>query len=146
MHLAVARALPSSYFGDVDRVVSMVARDDPDSRGRALYIVTAGWFMFALAFLAVGGIMGFLVRAVAGDVAGKVVFSVMEGAACFCLAGCVHVVRRWYWYLPKARTRLRGGDRPAYEEYMRLALPRDSSAVFQSAIGILVAVIVFASV
>jgi hypothetical protein len=49
----------------------------------------------------------------------------------------VHVLRRWYWNLPKARRRLRAGDRAAYEEDMQRSLPRTSSVVFQSLVGIL---------
>jgi hypothetical protein len=69
----------------------------------------------------------------------------MMGACFFCLAGCAHVVRRWYWYLPKARRRLRAGDRPAYEAAMQRALPRNSSVVLQSVVGILTTIIAFAS-
>jgi hypothetical protein len=69
----------------------------------------------------------------------------MMGAGFFCLAGCAHVVRRWYWFLPKARRRLRAGDRAAYDEHMRRALPRNSSVVAQSVVGILTAIIAFAS-
>jgi hypothetical protein len=80
-------------------------------------------------------------RVLAGDHAGTVVVSILLGAIFFCVAGYAHVVRRWYWYLPKARRRLRAGDRPGYDAYMQRSLPRNSSIVFQSAVGILAAVI-----
>jgi hypothetical protein len=98
-------------------------------------------FVFLVAIL----VVGVPVQALAGDRAGNVVVSIAMGAGFFCLAGCAHVLWRWYWYLPKARRRLRAGDRPAYEEAMRRALPRNSSVVLQSFVGILTAIIAFAS-
>lgn len=144
IHLAVVRALPSS-FGDVDSIVSIIARDDPESRRSALYIINAAWGMFAFAFLVAMVVVGIPVQVLAGDRVGGVVVSILAGASFFCLAGCAHVVRRWYWNLPKARRRLRGGDRPAYETYMQRSLPRNRSVVFQSVVGILTAVILLSS-
>jgi len=128
-----------------DSVPWSIARDDPDLRRSALYIINAAWGMCAFAFCVAIGLVGFPVRALAGDGAGNVVVSLAAGASFFCLAGCAHVLRRWYWYLPKARRRLRAGDRPGYDVYMASAVPRNSSVIFQSAVGILVTVIVFAS-
>ena len=141
MHLAVVRLMRPVIGGD--SVPWSIARDDPDMRRSALYIINAAWgvlgFGFGIAMLVVGDAVQF----VAGDRAGNAVWSVMMGASFFCLAGCAHVVRRWYWYLPKARRRLRAGDRRAYEEYMQRSLPRNSSVVFQSVVGILTAIIAF---
>jgi hypothetical protein len=100
--------------------------------------------MLAFAFLVAMLVIGIPVRVLAGDEAGRVVISVCLGGIFFCVAGCAHVLRRWYWYLPKARRRLGAGDRPAYEEYMRQSLPRNSSIVFQSVVGFLAFVITLA--
>jgi hypothetical protein len=144
IHLAVVR-LMRPIFGDVDIISWSIARDDPDSRRNALYAINAAWAMLAFAFLVAILVVAIPVQALAGDRAGSVVVSIVMGGGFFCLAGCAHVLRRWYWYLPKARRRLRAGDRPAYEEAMRRALPRNSSVVLQSVIGILTTIIAFAS-
>jgi hypothetical protein len=89
--------------------------------------------------------IGIPVRVLAGDRAGNVVVGIFAGASFFCLAGCAHVLRRWYWYLPKARRRLGAGDRPAYDEYMQRSLPRNSSILFQSVVGIMTAIIEISS-
>jgi hypothetical protein len=118
-----------------------IARDDPDSRKNALTIVNTAWITLAFAFLVAIPVVGIPVRVLAGDRAGSVAVGILAGASFFCLAGCAYVLRRWYSFLPKARRRLRAGDRAAYEEYMRRSLPRNSSIVFQSAVGILATVI-----
>jgi hypothetical protein len=144
IHLAVVR-LMRPIFGDVDVIHSMIARDDPDLRRAALTVINGAWCVLAFVFLVAMLVVAIPVQMLAGDRAGNVVVSIVMGAGFFCLAGCGHVVRRWYWYLPKARRRIRAGDRPAYEEAMRRALPRNSSVVLQSVVGILTAVIAFAS-
>jgi hypothetical protein len=143
IHLAVVRAMRPIIGGD--SVPGSLARDDPDLRRSALYIINAAWGMFAFVFLVAIAVIGIPVQVLAGDGAGKVAFSVLGGASFFCLAGCAHVLRRWYWFLPKARRRLRAGDRAAYEEYMQRSLPRNSSVVFQSVIGILTVLIALSS-
>jgi hypothetical protein len=143
LHLAVVRLMRPIIGGD--SVPWSIARDDPDLRRSALYIINAAWGVFAFAFLVAMLVVGVPVQMLAGDRAGNVVFSILAGASYFCLAGCAHVLRRWYWYLPKARRQLRAGDRPAYEEAMLHALPRNSSVVSQAIVGILTAIIAFAS-
>jgi hypothetical protein len=144
IHLAVVR-LMRPIFGDVEVIHSMIARDDPDLRRAALTVINGAWCVLAVAFVVAMVVVGVAVQSVAGDRAGNAVWSVMMGAGFFCLAGCAHVVRCWYWYLPKARKRLRAGDRAAYEDYMQRALPRNSSIVVQSVVGILTTVIALAS-
>ena len=135
IHLAVVRLMRPIF--DVDIIPWSIARDDPDSRRNALYVINGAWGMLAFAFLVAMVVVGIPVQVVAGDRAGHVVISILWAAIFFCIAGCAHVLRRWYWYLPKARRRLRAGDRPAYEEYMQRSLPRNSSIIFQSVVGIL---------
>jgi hypothetical protein len=143
IHLAVVRLMRPIIGGD--SVPWSIARDDPDLRRSALTIINTAWCALAFAFLVAMLVTGIPVRALAGAHAGKVVVSVWVGAGFFCLAGCAHVVRRWYWYLPKARRRLRAGDRPGFEAYMQRSLPRNSSVVFQAAVGILATVIALSS-
>jgi hypothetical protein len=143
IHLAVVRLMRPIIGGQ--SIVSMIASDDPDLRRGALTITNTAWCVLAFAFFVAMVVIGIPVQALAGDRAGKVVVGVLAGASFFCLAGCAHVLRRWYWFLPKARRRLRAGDRAAYEAYMQRALPRNSSIVFQSVIGILAAVIALSS-
>lgn len=143
IHLAVVRLMRPIVRGD--SVPWSIGRDDADVRGSALYIINAAWAILAFAFLVAMLVVGVPVQEVAGDRVGRVVFAVLAGAGFFCLAGCAHVLRCWYWFLPKARGRLRAGDRPAYEQYMQRALPRNSSVAVQSVFGILTALIVLSS-
>jgi hypothetical protein len=132
-------------FGDVSVINSMIASDDPDLRKGALTIINGAWCVLAFAFLVAMLVIGIPVQVLAGDHAGQVVVGIFAGASFFCLAGCAHVVRRWYWYLPRARRRLRAGDRRAFEAYMQRSLPRNSSIVFQSFVGILTVLIALSS-
>jgi hypothetical protein len=127
-------------------IVSMIASDDPDLRRGALTIINTAWCVLAFVFLVAILVVGVPVQVLAGDHVGKVVLSILAGASFFCLAGCAHVLRRWYWFLPKARRRLRAGDRAAYEDYMQRSLPRNSSIVVQSLVGILTVLIALSSV
>jgi hypothetical protein len=139
IHLAVVRLMRQIVGGD--SIVSMIASDDLDLRKGALTIINTAWCVLAFTFLVAMLVVGIPARVLAGDHAGRVVVGVWVGAGFFCLAGCAHVLRRWYWYLPKARRRLRAGDRAAYEEYMQRSLPRNSSILFQSVVGILAVII-----
>lgn len=143
IHVALVRALRPIVGGDT--IDWSIARDDPDSRKNALTIINTAWITLAFAFLVAMLVIGIPVRILAGDHAGSVAVGILAGASFFCLAGCAHVVRRWYWYLPKARRRLRAGDRPGYEAYMQRSLPGNSSVVFQSAVGILATLIALSS-
>jgi hypothetical protein len=143
IHLAVVRLMRPIVGGD--SIVSMIASADPDLRKAALTIINTAWCVLAFAFLVAMLAVGIPARVLAGPRAGRVVVSIWLGAGFFCLAGCAHVLRRWYWFLPKARRRLRAGDRPAFEAYMQRSLPRNSSVVFQSAVGILATVIALSS-
>jgi hypothetical protein len=143
IHLAVVRLMRPIVGGQ--SIVSMIASDDPDLRRGALTIINTAWCVLAFAFLVAMAVIGIPVQVLAGDRTGKVVIGVLAGASFFCLAGCAHVLRRWYWFLPMARRRLRAGDRPAYEEATRRSLPRNSSVVLQSVVGILTVLIALSS-
>jgi hypothetical protein len=139
IHLAVVRLMRPIVGGD--SIVSMIASADPDLRNGALTIINTAWAILAFVFLVAMLIIGIPVQVLAGARAGNVVVGILLGAIFFCGAGCAYVLRRWYWFLPKARRRLRAGDRAAYEEYMRRSLPRNSSILFQSVVGILAVII-----
>jgi hypothetical protein len=143
IHLAVVRLMRPIVGGQ--SIVSMIASDDPDLRRGALTIINTAWCVLAFAFLVAMVAVGIPVQVLAGDRAGHIVITILLGAIFFCLAGCAHVLRRWYWFLPKARRRLRAGDRAAFEEYMQRSLPRNSSVVFQSVVGILTVLIALSS-
>jgi hypothetical protein len=57
----------------------------------------------------------------------------------FCVAGASNVIWRMYWYVPQARRRARkeGIDSTRFATSMRRAMPRNSSLIFQTAVGIL---------
>jgi hypothetical protein len=61
----------------------------------------------------------------------------------FCLAGAFNVMWRMYWYVPQARRRARmyGTDSKRLATSMRRAMPRNSSHIFQTAVGILILIL-----
>jgi hypothetical protein len=139
VHLAVVRLMRPIVGGD--SVPRSIARDDPELRRSALYIVNGAWCVLAFTFLVAMLAIEIPVRVLAGDRAARIVVAILAGASFFCLAGCASVLRRCYWYLPKACRRLRAGDRAGYQEYMRRSLPRNSSILFQSVVGIMTVLI-----
>jgi hypothetical protein len=143
IHLAVVRLMRPIIGGD--SVPWSIARDDPELRRSALYIINGAWGMLAFVFLVAMVVVGIPAQALLGDRAGQVVISMLLGAIFFCVAGCAHVLRRWYWFLPKARRRLRAGNQAAYEKYMQRSLPRNSSILFQSVVGALTVLIALTS-
>jgi hypothetical protein len=133
IHLGVVRLMRPIIGGD--SVPWSIARDDPELRRSALYIVNAAWGMLAFVFLVAMLVIGIPVQVLAADRAGRIVVGILAGASFFCLAGYAYVLRRWYWYLPKERRRLRAGDRAGYEEYMRRSLPRTAALCFSLSSG-----------
>jgi hypothetical protein len=89
---------------------------------------------FGLAMLGVG----MPVQLVLGDAAGKVVLAACLAGAMFCVAGAFNVMWRMYWYVPQARRRARkyGIDSKPFATSMRRTMPRNSSLIFQTAVGI----------
>ncbi|CAN5206578.1 hypothetical protein BH20ACT16_BH20ACT16_02230 [soil metagenome] len=63
-------------------------------------------------------------------------------ACMFCIAGFANVYWRGYWYGTKAKRLARHGTyTAAYVAAMRRTLPRNSSLIFQTAIGIVTLVL-----
>ena len=84
-------------------------------------------------------LVGVPVQLLLGDAAGNVVLAACLGGAMFCVAGASNVIWRMYWYVPQARRRARkeGIDSTRFATSMRRAMPRNSSLIFQTAVGIL---------
>ena len=94
----------------------------------------------------VGWAAGFAVVIVAvvtgalfGHGVGTIGFTVAVTISVFCLSGAFNVLWRWFWYLPRARRRARkdGVGSARFAAAMRGASPRNSSLIFQWAVGIL---------
>ncbi|HEY0343306.1 MAG TPA: hypothetical protein VGC59_01590 [Solirubrobacteraceae bacterium] len=84
-------------------------------------------------------LVGVPVQLLLGDAAGNVVLAACLAGGMFCVAGAFNVMWRMYWYVPQARRRARkdGVDSKRFVTLMRRAMPRNSSLVFQAAVGIL---------
>jgi hypothetical protein len=147
VHTAVARLADrvldsfDTSAGQGFHYAPRIARDDTDPdlrRGFALG-ANAGWITlcggFGLAMLVVGA----PVQVVLGDATGNVVLAACLAGAMFCVAGAANVLWRMYWYVPQARRRTRkdGVDSKRFATSMRRTMPRNSSLIFQAAVGIL---------
>jgi hypothetical protein len=119
----------------------MIASEDPDLRKGALTIINTARAMLPFVFLVAMLVIGIPVQVLAGARAGPHRRRHLRGRGLLLSCRLCYVLRRWYWFLPKARRRLCAGDRAGYEEYRRRSLPRNSSVVFQSVVGILTVII-----
>jgi hypothetical protein len=127
------------------RFAPRVAHDDtdPDLRHGFALGVTAGWIMLTVAFGAAMLLVGVPVQLLLGDASGNAVFAACLAGGMFCVAGAFNVMWRMYWYVPQARRRARkdGVDSKRFATSMRRAMPRNSSLIFQAAVGILTFII-----
>ena len=154
VHFALALAFnrdlrrepPEPGYGDT-ALAWHAARDDPESRAAYADVVSTAWGYLAagcaFALVACGIAVGLLI----GDQARDLVAFAWMGAGFFCLAGFANVQWRKLQFVPAAR-RLQNnpGQREAYAAAMRNTLPRNSSLLFQAAIGVAVFVIALVSV
>jgi hypothetical protein len=87
--------------------------------------------------------VGVPVQPLLGDAAGNAVLATCLAGAIFCLAGAANVLWRMYWYVPQAKRRARkdGVDSKRFATSMRRAMPRNSSLIFQTAVGIVTLII-----
>jgi hypothetical protein len=123
----------------------LIARDDTDPQLRQGFAMgaNAGWItlcgLFGVAMLFVG----VPVQLLLGDAAGNAVLATCLAGAIFCLAGAANVLWRMYWYVPQAKRRARkdGVDSKRFATSMRRAMPRNSSLIFQTAVGIVTLII-----
>jgi hypothetical protein len=118
-----------------------ITRDDtdPDLRRGFAMGANAGWITLSGAFGAAMLLVGVPVQLLLGDAAGNVVLAACLAGGMFCVAGAFNVMWRMYWYVPQARRRARkyGVDSKRFVTSMRRAMPRNSSLIFQAAVGIL---------
>jgi len=143
LDVIAGRSMRTAFRGDV--LPNVVFRQDPDSRFLVWTIVNSAWGLLAAA-TGVGIILvGVLVRLAFGRQAGHVVLALALAACFFCLAGCANALWRGYWHLPKARRARERSDRSAYDAAWRRTEPRNSTVVFQLAVGILTFVIAVSS-
>ncbi len=115
-----------------------VTADDPEARGLYAITVNSAWALLAFACGIAMLVFGVSVRAVFGAEAGNVVLDACLGAVFFCLAGCANVLWRKYSFVPQAQRLLRlyGAQDERYLVSMRRTLPRNTSLIFQAAVGI----------
>jgi hypothetical protein len=122
-----------------------IARDDsdPDLRRGFAMGANAGWITLGCICVAAMLVVGVPVKLLVGDGAGNVVLTACLASAMFCCAGAFNVMWRMYWYVPQARRRARqdGVDSKRFATSMRRAMPRNSSLIFQVAVGILTFVV-----
>ena len=111
----------------------------PDLRGSYVVTVLFAWCWIGVFFMFSLGFIGVPARLIFGVEVGNVVLAALLAASFFCLTGCVNAFWRRYWYLPQARRRLDrdGLDSEGYATSMRRMLPRNSSLVWQSIVGLL---------
>jgi hypothetical protein len=125
------------------QLAEQAASDDPALRREYLFEAALCWGLVACV-AGVGMVaFGFPAEALFGHVPGAVVFSAWGGVAFFCLSGFANVYWRWFWYLPRARRRARtnGVGSARFAAAMRAASPRNSSLIFQWAVGLFVFVV-----
>jgi hypothetical protein len=119
----------------------LIARDDTDPQLRHTFALgaSAGWFTLGGACISAMLVVGVPVKLLLGDAAGNVVLAACLAGLMFCGAGIANVLWRMYWYVPQARRRARnyGTDSERFATSMRRTMPRNSSLIFQTAVGIL---------
>jgi len=149
IHLWLGRkAMGGGYQIDDESMIDVIARrDDPDLRAGVLENMNVGWMV--LAFACVVGLAGsyFLTEAMFGE-ASEVVAAVWFGLTFFCLAGNATILYRRYYFIPLARrlAQTNGFSNPQYIDAMRLALPPNSTLVWQAMAGVLAFLMARASI
>jgi hypothetical protein len=146
IHFAIGRAIArwrgfdQPFVGvDGDSVLAWSASlDDPDSRRSYAYQVIFAWLVLAIAFGLAMAVVGVPIKELLSDSAGNVVIEALGAAGFFCCAGSVNVMWRMYYFIPVAERLARQGETSgaAYAAAMRRTLPRNSSLLFQTAVGI----------
>jgi hypothetical protein len=146
IHFAIGRAvarrrgLDQPFLGvDGDSVLAWSASlDDPDSRRTYAYQTSFAWLILAIAFDLAAAVVGVPIKELLSDSAGNVIIEAFGAASFFCCAGGANVLWRMYYFVPIAERLARRGetDSEAYAAAMRGTLPRNSSLLFQTAVGI----------
>lgn len=151
IHFVIGRAVARRTWGgdtpsqtDVgdSRLAWTASRDDPGARISYAFQVTSTWAFLAFAFAVAILVIAIPVRSLFGAPAGDAVAAGCLVACMFCIAGSANVYWRGYWYGTKAKRLARHGTyTAAYAAAMRRTLPRNSSLIFQAAIGIVTLVL-----
>jgi hypothetical protein len=122
-----------------------IAHDDTDPELRYGFAMGAGlgWFVLAFGCIVAMLVISVPVKYLVGDEAGNFVLTMCLAAGMFCCAGIANVLWRMYWYVPQAKRRARkdGVDSKRFATSMRRAMPRNSSLIFQTAVGIVTLII-----
>jgi hypothetical protein len=143
------RGLDTPVVGDEgdSRTAWLASQDDPELRSTYLLTVTFAWWVSGFAFIVLSGIGSVSARALFGDATAKVVAEACFGAGMFCVAGMANALWRMGYFVPKAKRLVRRGetDTEEYARVMRATLPRNSSLIFQSVVGIAAFLLALAS-
>jgi hypothetical protein len=127
------------------RLAPLIARDDTDPELRHAFALgaNAGWITLCMVCVLGIALVGIPAKLLLGDAAGNLVATVCFAGGMFCAAGASNVLWRMYWYVPQARRRARtdGVDSKRFAVSMRRAMPRNSSLIFQAAVGTLTFVV-----
>ena len=147
VHFVLADALETwTKMSDKDPGVipsldTILLRYERDLTLRRHYVeaVLFAWCWIGVFFMFSLGFIGVPVRLVFGAGPGNVVGAALLAVSFFCLTGCINAFWRRQWYVLQARRRLDrdGPDSEGYAKSMRRMLPRNSSLIWQSAVGIL---------
>ena len=138
---------PPPAFGDSTLAWTLTSEyADPDGRSDYAVIVSYAWALLGFACGVLMLVGGYLAHLAIGDEAVRAVVSTSVGLAFFCLAGCVNALwRRVFAYQARRSARIDGADSARYAAAMRRALPRNSSLISQSIVGIAAAFITASS-
>jgi len=130
--------------GDGDLAWSIVSDEtDPDLRSAYAGAVRFAWGVLAVACVIALVVFGIAARELVGKDASDIVLALGVGAVFFCLAGYVNAYWRRVWFVSRARRHAEqdGVGSHTYAAAMRGILPRNSSLIWQAAIGILASLI-----
>ena len=139
---------PSSTFGGDSLLAWMLTSDyaDPDGRSDYAVIVNYAWALLGFACGVLMAVGSYVAHLAIGDEGVRAVVSTSMGLAFFCLAGCVNALwRRCFAFQARRRARIDGPASDRYAAAMRRALPRNSSLISQSIVGIVAAFIAASS-
>ena len=156
VHFAIARFVARRLGGDTLSAMlgggSLLAwtltseSADPDGRSDYAGLVNYAWALLCLACGVVMVVGSYLAHLAIGDEAVRAVVTTLMGLASFCFAGCVNALwRRCFAYQARRLARIDGMASDRYGAAMRRALPRNSSLISQSVVGLVAAFITASS-
>jgi hypothetical protein len=131
-------------WGRRDYIDYCLTSDLPNARQTYAFTVMGGW----AALVAVGTVgtiaFGYLADSVGGESARRLVVALWGAGLLFCAAGMMNALWRALWFTWRAQRRARrhGTADERFARAMRGILPRNSSLIGQSVVGLLTLVIV----